>query len=271
MNHNGRMQIWSFPALFIMTMETVQPVLTDPLILYQSAALSAYAERLIHGFTGKPLTLGGQAYPVELVRENRAKLCEAAGLNSARMSLPRQTHTDRFRINDIPCEDETDAVIVTETGIAAMVQVADCVPVILYSPDQHIGAVIHAGWRGTAQAITQKVARELIEKHDASPAEMIAAIGPAIGGCCYEVSVEVSDAVAQTVADAPLQHYRVMQENGKPRIDLKQVNAFQLKALGVQRIDTVDACTKCLPNALWSFRRNETGRQVGFLELKPLV
>jgi YfiH family protein len=257
----------------MMNTETVKPVLTDPFVLYQSALLSAYAERLNHGFTGKgtgahPFTLGGPGFDAEFIRENRLALCRVAGLNESRLSLPRQTHTDRYKINDLPCEEETDAVIVTEPGVAAMVQVADCVPVILYAPDRHVGAVVHAGWRGTAQGITQKVATVLIEKHQAAPEHLIATIGPSIGGCCYEVSEEVADAVSQTVPDQPTALFRQIQPNGKPRVDLKRVNALQLRALGLNHIEILNACTRCLPDALWSFRRNESGRQVGFLQLK---
>jgi YfiH family protein len=258
----------------MMMSETVKPVLTDPFVLYQSALLSAYAERLNHGFTGKgagelPFTLGGPGFEAGFIRENRLTLCRVAGLNESRLSLPRQTHTDRYKLNDLPCEDETDAVIVTEPGVAAMVQVADCVPVILYAPDRHVGAVVHAGWRGTAQGITHKVATVLIEEHQAAPEQLIAAIGPSIGGCCYEISEEVAEAVAGTVPHQPPDWYREIQPNGKPRVDLKKVNALQLRALGLSphRIEILNACTRCLPDALWSFRRNESGRQVGFLQL----
>lgn len=246
----------------------VAPVLTEPFVLYQSALLSAYAERVIHGFTGKPITLGGADCPPEQARANRIAVCERVGLSSEKLTLPRQTHTDRYRVNDLPCEDETDAVILTEAGIPAMVQVADCVPVILYDPQAHVGAVIHAGWRGTAQSITQKVAQTLIQAHQASPETLLAVIGPSIGGCCYEVSPEVAEQVTQSVPNAEAVQYSVQQPNGKPKIDLKQVNRLQLEALGVHQVDVLHACTLCDNERLWSHRRGEKGRQVAFLELR---
>lgn len=246
----------------------VPPDQTDPFVLYQSTLLSTYAERVIHGFTGKPITLGGASFPAEEVRANRLALCNHTGLNASRLTLPRQTHTDRCRTNDLPCEEDTDAVILTEPGISAMVQVADCVPVILYEPERHIGAVIHAGWRGTAQAITQKVAQLLIETHGTNPAKLVAAIGPSIGGCCYEVSVEVAVAVAQTIPEQPEHLYQTMQNGNKPYVDLKQVNSLQLQALGISQIEVLNACTRCLNDQLWSHRRGEAGRQVAFLQLK---
>lgn len=249
--------------------KTASPVFTEPFVLYQSAQLSAYAERVIHGFTGKPITLGGVACPKEQAQTNRAQVCQTVGLSLDRLTLPRQTHTDQHRLNDSPCEEETDAVLLTETGIATMVQVADCVPLILYEPERHIGAVIHAGWRGTAKRITVKVAQALIQQHQARPDRIIAIIGPSIGGCCYEVSEEVANEVGESIPHASLTEYGEMQSNGKPRIDLKKVNQLQLLALGIKQIETLAACTFCETDRLWSHRRGETGRQVAFLELKP--
>lgn len=250
--------------------KTAVPVFTEPFVLYQSALLNTYTERVIHGFTGKPITLGGQACPPEQARANRALVCQHTGLSVDRLTLPRQTHTDQFRLNDTPCERETDAVILTETGVAAMVQVADCVPIILYEPKRHIGAVIHAGWRGTAQSITAKVAQTLFTQHQANPAHLLAVIGPSIGGCCYEVSPEVAEQVGQTIPHATTSLYTSLSVNDKPKIDLKQVNALQLQALGVSQVEIIPACTLCDSERLWSHRRGEPGRQVALLELKPL-
>jgi YfiH family protein len=247
-----------------------QPIVTSPFVLYQSTLLNAYAEQVIHGFTGKPISLGGPGFSAEEVKASRMALCEHTGMDSARLVMPRQTHTDLARLNDLPCENDADAVILTEPGIPAMVQVADCVPIILYEPQQHIGAVIHSGWRGTAQAITAKVAQRLINDHGASPAHLIAAIGPSIGSCCYEVSMEVADAVAQTIPHQPAERYSTLQANGKPRVDLKRVNQLQLQAMGIKRIEVIEACTHCLSQELWSYRRNENGRQVAFLQLQTI-
>lgn len=248
----------------------MQPVLTDPFVLYQSTLLSAYAERLIHGFTGKPVSLGGQIAPSDVIHANRLAVCARFGLNASRLTLPRQTHSDRFRVNDAPCEGETDAVILTEPDIPAMAQVADCVPVILYEPERHVGAVIHSGWRGTAQAIAPKVLQNLMETQGVRGEYVLVAIGPCIGGCCYEVSQEVEDAVAATIPHVSKEAFSVMQSNGKPRIDLQAVIQHQLRALGVREIDLIPACTHCETEFLWSHRRGEVGRQVAFLQLLPL-
>jgi YfiH family protein len=247
-----------------------QPVATNPYVLYQSTLLTTYAERVIHGFTGKPISLGGPGFSPEEVQASRLALCQHTGMTGERLIMPRQTHTDQARVNAQPCANDADAVILSEPGIPAMVQVADCVPVILYDPQRHVGAVVHSGWRGTALAITAKVAQRLLKDYGTSPADLIAVIGPSIGGCCYEVSEEVAVAVAQTIPHQPKTLYCTLQENGKPRVDLKRVNQYQLQALGVKQVEVIEACTGCLPQHLWSYRRNEAGRQVAFLQLQPI-
>lgn len=248
---------------------SMKPTFTQPFVLYQSPLLSAYAERLIHGFTGKPFALGGLNYPEAEIRENRERLCQHAGLNPTRLSLPKQTHSKQARLNNLNCDEAADAIILTEPDLPAMVQVADCVPVILYAPDQHIGAVIHSGWRGTAQGITPSVAQTLINEYQASPQSLIAVIGPSIGGCCYEVSDEVRDAMQTTLPNQSLSLYCEPGPHGKPFIDLQRVNQLQLAALEIQHIDIINACTRCLDEQLWSHRRGETGRQVAYLQLQP--
>lgn len=245
------------------------PTITEPFVLYQAPALSAYAERLIHGFTGKPITLGGPDGPTEAIWNNRHQLCRWAGLNTERLSLPRQTHSARFRLNDTPDHpDGSDAVVLTQPGVAAMIQVADCVPVLLYDPQAHVGAAIHAGWRGTAQGISAHVAQALVQDHGAKPEHLIAVIGPAISGCCYEVSPDVAHTVSQTLpARTPPEHYQTMGPNGKPHLDLKVVNQLQLDQVGLRQIDVLHACTQCQPQHLWSYRRGEAGRQVAYLQL----
>ncbi len=236
--------------------------------MYQSSRLATYADRLIHGFTGKPLLLGGPPEAADTVHQDRQALCSRAGLNAQRLVLPRQTHSACHRLNDSPADMAADAVIVSEPEVPAMVQVADCVPVLLYAPDRHIGAAVHAGWRGTAQAITARVATVLIEEYQADPARLVAAIGPAISGCCYEVSLEVAEAVGQSLRE-PSPAWSRVNGAGRPVIDLKAVNRLQLEALGVGQIDVLPDCTRCQPNDLWSYRRAEVGRQVGFLQLLP--
>lgn len=235
--------------------------------LYQSQRLSAYADRLIHAFTGKPITLGGLAFPREVLEENRRAVCERLGIPFERLVVPQQVHSANIRNH---CETEfceTDAVVLVEPNAPVMLLYADCTPVVLYSPQDHIGAVIHAGWRGTAQGITRKTVQWLAEHTGVLPENLVAVVGPAIGGCCYEVSQEVAQLVSESTS-APPELYTTLNANCKPQVDLQAVNALQLEAAGVGDVETLGFCTHCQTEDLFSHRRGEAGRQAAILCLK---
>src|SRR5439155_23501409 len=88
---------------------------------------------------------------------------------------------------------EADIVATDDAAAVAAVQVADCVPVLL--ADTRTGAVtaIHAGWRGLAQRAPQRAVEAIVEAFGTRESKLIAAVGPGIGGCCYEVGAEVRD------------------------------------------------------------------------------
>src|SRR5690606_21082065 len=116
-------------------------------------------------------------------------------------------------------------------------------------PTHHAGAILHAGWRGTAQQIAAEGVRSLQNTHGSNPSEIIAVIGPSIEFCCFQVSMEV----AETLAQAHSLSLEAMQNKGllafdadfphNPRVNLKGLNAWQLKQAGVTQIDLSPHCT----------------------------
>lgn len=156
---------------------------------------------------------------------------------------PRQTHTANVGIVTSPDQSfpETDALITQLPGIAVGVRTADCVPVILHSPDIHAVAAIHAGWKGTVGRIVMNTIREMIGL-GADPKKMYAAIGPCICGECYEVSEEL----AQTFENAGLKDavIRDSAKNTKPHIDLVEANRLILIESGV-RAENIHSCGIC--------------------------
>ena len=143
--------------------------------------------------------------------------------------------------------DRVDAHATAEEGLALLVLVADCVPVALAAPGRV--AILHCGWRGLAAGIVERALASFAE----SPA---AAIGPGIGGCCYEVGPDV------------LVHFRDLEGVAEgPMLDLKAVARRKLEACGVGRIEDVDLCTSCRPDLFFSHRRDGgvTGRQGGLV------
>ena len=138
----------------------------------------------------------------------------------------------------------TDGLILTNSNDAVYLRFADCTPLIFYDTVQKIVAVTHAGWRGTAQKIGVKT----IEKMQSYPKDIIALIGPAISMCCYEVSEEVRDTLLATVQET---EGLFINRN----VDLKRINAQQLKEIGVRQIDICPYCTSCDNDLFYSYRK----------------
>lgn len=197
------------------------------------------------------------------VSENRNRLAAALGLATERIAFARQVHGAELETHaspplrsdfgshrragsphrdDVP---EADGHVLTAPGTAALVFVADCLPVALRGPGGV--AMLHCGWRGLAAGIVARGA----EAVGASEA----AIGPGIGSCCYEVGEEVLEAFAplgEGVAAGRL-------------LDLPEVARRLLAAAGVERVQSAGLCTSCEAELFFSHRRDagRTGRQAG--------
>lgn len=236
-------------------------------VLYQSSALLPYDKHMIHAFTGKPWTVGGPGFERSDVLNQREAICVRLGLPFEKLVVPSQTHSKTIRPCDDTVFDATDGILLTRPGIPVMLMFADCTPVVLYAPKHHKGAVIHAGWRGTALAIAVEAVHRLEKEYGVPPEDVIAAIGPSIARCCYEVSAEVAEAIAQTLPAHLAAEVVMPQGERNPYIDLKRTNALQLQEAGVGVVDVMPTCTRCETEALWSYRRGENGRQAAVMML----
>lgn len=250
-----------------------------PFSLYQSEALDCFADRLAYGFTGKPLSLGGPDTPDnprEQVLANRQALLGRLSLGAeANWTTLQQTHGHRIgRTGDLDFQ-QTDGILLTRPNDPVMLFFADCVPVLLYDPVRHVGAVAHAGWRGTAQGIAREAVLAMQNTAGTRPADVIALIGPAIGFCCFQVSRQVVDALAASLnvspEDADMAPLLAWDEGfpDNPRVDLKAVNRLQLQSAGVGQIETSPLCTCCERERLFSYRRGDNGRNSAWMTLHP--
>jgi YfiH family protein len=141
-------------------------------------------------------------------------------------------------------------------GILLSVRVADCLPLILASRTGGAAAVVHAGWRGVAAGVVEKGVEALAEISGARPSELLAAVGPGIGICCFEVGEEVVEAVAPGLPGAARPGPR-----GRPMLDLRAVVRARLEACGLDRgaVDAEAPCTRCGGELLHSYRRDGLG------------
>ena len=159
------------------------------------------------------------------------------------------------------CLGEGDALVTNRAEVAVSVRTADCYPVLLADPvTRSIGAV-HAGWRGTAAGVVWEAIARMRDEFGARPEDLWAAIGPGIGGCCYEVGEEVARELGQTGTAA-----------GPRRIDLAAINRRQLLEAGLiaERIDSLNLCTFCEAERFHSYRRDKgaAGRMISYIRLR---
>src|SRR5262249_47937275 len=132
---------------------------------------------------------------------------------------------------------------------------------------EKIVAVAHAGWRGTLAGIGPKMGRLLESQHGVSARAIEAALGPAIGPCCYEGQQDVSRPLVERWGK--IAERSVESREGKIFLDLRRLNCGLLEQAGVpsQQISQVGPCTSCAADEFYSYRREKkaTGRQLSFI------
>jgi YfiH family protein len=213
----------------------------------------------------------------ENVRRNWEVLADAFHLSQEQFLVMNQIHGDGvLAITDDGSEippvgkRQFDALVTDRPGIALVIKTADCVPLLLADRVRRVIGVGHAGWRGTALNIAGKVIDTFVKRFSSRERDILVAIGPAIGRCCYQVDTPVTDALARYPGAASFLHPR--EEEGRWMLDLTGVNRLQMEERGVppENISSVDNCTCCLGDVFFSHRRDgvKTGRHVNFIMLK---
>lgn len=186
-------------------------------------------------------------------------------LEAKTLALPRQVHSDE--IWEAPVESEfpvirgteSDAAISRSKRMAVGVVTADCIPILLALKDRKTVAAVHAGWRGLYSEILVKAVERINAINGNSPDEMVAAIGPAIGKCCYEVDDVLARKFLSKFNWA--EKFITLMEKKKFHIDLSGIAKEQLSRAGIQidDIDTIALCTKCNFQLFYSYRGDGEG------------
>jgi YfiH family protein len=192
----------------------------------------------------------------DAVLANRRRLAAALGLDPSMVAIARQVHGAELVTHAEPQDPspfaspgkpipDADGHVLTQTGPAALVFVADCLPVALAGPGGV--ALLHCGWRGLAAGI--------VERGAVAVGATDGAIGPGIGPCCYEVGAEVLDSFERLGPGV----------STGDRLDLTEVARRLLREAGVERIEVAGHCTSCERDRFFSHRRDagRTGRQAG--------
>lgn len=253
---------------------------------------SSFPEDLcVHGLTGRLGGVSQKPYdslnmalhvgdnPAD-VWENRRRFLHALGLKAEDMVTPEQVHGQHIvRVGRAEAgrgakeyEDsipETDALITDEPGLPLVLCFADCTPVLFLDPEHLAVGIAHGGWKGTVKKIAQKTVMAMTKEFGTKPSDVLAAIGPAIGPCCYEVGEEVAgqfrEAFPYHVEDI------ISQMGDKVHLNLWQANRLQLMDIGVksENIDMADTCTACKHQWFYSYRADggTTGRMAAVIAL----
>jgi polyphenol oxidase len=261
---------------------------------------------LVHGFSTRPggvsllegekvLNLGfTERDRRENVLENRRRFQAALGAANLELISLKQIHSDVIHLFDAapgePCRGDASAT--NCPGLLLSVQTADCVPILLVDPKKRAIAAVHAGWRGTLQRIVSKAIGQMQMQFKSKSADLLAAIGPSIGGCCYEVGTEVATQFLSQFADAPeyfdefrtgdepnpIQWLNMMPPGHQPPpknalLDLKKANRAQLLNAGLRppNIFVSDLCTACRRDLLFSYRKEgpRSGRLMSVIGIRP--
>ena len=184
--------------------------------------------------------------------ENKDLICKYLSIEPQNLIKPTQVHSDNIEFVDDRLDyPNCDGLILNQKNKAIYLNFADCTPIILYDKKQKIGAVVHAGWRGTAQ----KIAPKAIQKMRSNPKDIIAVIGACISFNQFETSSEAVEKLSATVKNKD----GLFKSN---YADLKNINKRQLEELGVETFDICPFCTVLDNDKFFSYRaENKTTKR----------
>ena len=212
---------------------------------------------LVHGFEQRQAMARAEDRA-----KTRQRVAEALA-PTGRLFLLKQVHGAAVRRAPWTGRPEADAGVASEGGTIVGIETADCLPVLVVDPVRRAVAAAHAGWRGTAAGVVRAAVAALVEG-GSRPADLIAATGPGIGPCCYEVGDELRAAFGPEGAA-----FFRPGPRGRPHLDVRAANERQLREAGIPaaRLHRVDDCTRCRADLYHSYRRDgpNAGRMINFV------
>jgi YfiH family protein len=236
---------------------------------------------LLHGFLGRrggksvgPYASLNLAFSVgddpAVVKDNLCDVKKAVGVHDLRIVTMKQVHGDQIlevKDKSLKVAGEADGMVTNEKEVFLGVLSADCVPLLFAVPERVVVAAVHAGWRGTLAGIAPKMVKHLRDHFGVDPTSVEVAMGPTIGGCCYEIGADVSGPMVERWGD--MAKRGLLRRDGKTFLDLRHVNRVQLEEVGVhsEKIYQLGPCTSCASSDFFSYRRQagKTGHQMSFI------
>ncbi|MBW2453997.1 MAG: peptidoglycan editing factor PgeF [Deltaproteobacteria bacterium] len=207
------------------------------------------------------------------VGENLARAAAEIGVQPDRVYYLSQVHGCDHRV--LTGAEDREAVLLEQGDItlsavpevACAVRAADCAAVLLADRSTGSVAAVHSGWRGTEARVVQ-VGVEALRALIGGPGDLVAAVGPHIERCCFEVGPDVAKRLA---AASDCGQAVVDWSPSRPKVDLRRIIEAQLRSMGVAAVDHVAGCTMCDPLRFHSYRRDgpRSGRMLGAILVRP--
>ena len=213
--------------------------------ILQSKLLSRY-KKVIHGFTTKRIININQVWQEKKIKANQV----------VQINQVHSTEIARVKkINGGQIISNTDGLLTGDSNLILSIKTADCLPILLYNPRIDIVIALHAGWRGIVDGFIIK-AIDKMKDSGCQPADIIMAIGPHIGGCCFEVGKDVAKKFSNRFGNDPFMVFTIAQHIF---IDLAYCASMQALHTGLKKehIDAMINCTYCQKNIFYSYRRGK--------------
>jgi YfiH family protein len=217
------------------------------------ASVTENRRRFLRAVTGEPA--GNYDFTLVTVRQVHSGITQTIRQENGPFAGKLQTPEGKAVL-------EGDGLMTNLPGLMLGVGTADCVPVLVADVKEHTVAAFHAGWRGTAGRIVEHGIAKMRQEYGSKPENLIAAIGPSIGACCYAIGDEVrtafesqfdhADELFSSDSDQAPRH---VETQSPMYVDLWKANQRQLLAAGVEpsKITIIGECTAC--------SRDEQGRR----------
>ena len=208
------------------------------------------------------------------VIKNREIFCRTLGLNLSSVAAGEQVHGTHIAIVQAGDRGKgayswkesfprTDALTTNVPGVSLLVVVADCPALLFFDPAHKAVALAHTGWRGSIKGSLQKTIQKMSQNFHTNPQDLLVAISPSIGPCCYRIG---KDTLKQLVTSFPAnwKNFVIFKPDGSAHLDLWKLNRYQLLKMGVKHtnIEIARICTACHTDLFYSHRkeRGKTGR-----------
>jgi YfiH family protein len=256
---------------------------TRGLVYYQFESFPP--ERVLHGvftrlggvsrepFDSLNLSISVPDHP-DAVMENRRRFYEAMAVKRSQVARTIQVHGAKVAAvgpADVDIvQQATDGLVTGTADLPLVMAFADCAPIMLYDPEREVVGIAHAGWRGTVAGVVEAAVAKMVQVYQSSPADIRAAIGPAIGPCCYEVGGDVARAVATAFGTADSLLRPSPRGNNRLCFDQWAANELALHRAGVRQVERADICTACHVDEWFSHRAEggQTGRFGAIIALR---